>query len=217
VFSIDISLSVCYIHTEIKKDLHTDESPKGKRKTMKKILTVLLVMVVAMGFVFADNEAAGNTHSLNLTASVGAVMEAHWAKAKSGTPTAETWSTSFASLDGGSGVSVDLTSSEQQSVGNFVYQTNNTTRASFKISGTVFSASGVNTTIRYDIYKTGAESKLVSAGETAVTLIAETGDTAKSGLRFGSQDVSIVVDADDVAVAAVGSYTATLTVATVAI
>jgi hypothetical protein len=217
VFSIDISLSVCYIHIEIKKDLHTDESPKGKRKTMKKILTVLLVMVVAMGFVFAGNEAARNTHSLNLTASVGAVMNAHWAAAGSGTPTAETWSTSFTSLDNGSGVSVDLTSSKQQAVGNFVFQTNNTTLASFKISGTVFSASGVNTTISYGIYKTGEDSKLVSAGETAATLIAETGDTAKSGLRFGSQDVSIVVDADDVAVAAVGAYSAALTVATVTI
>jgi hypothetical protein len=176
-------------------------------------------MVVAMGFVFAGNEAAGNTHSLNLTASVGAVMEAHWAKAGSGTPTAETWSSDlFASLDSNTaGVAVDLTETAQQSVGNFVFQTNNTTLASFTISGTVFSASDVDTTISYDIYKTEAESKLVSAGETAVTLIAETGDTAKSGLRFGSQDVSIVVDADDVAVAAVGSYTATLTVATVAI
>jgi hypothetical protein len=73
VFSIDISLSVCYIHIEIKKDLHTDESPKGKRKTMKKILTVLLVMVVAMGFVFATASANSGSGSIKLTTNVDGV------------------------------------------------------------------------------------------------------------------------------------------------
>ncbi len=73
MFSIDISLSVCYIHIEIKKDLHTDESPKGKRKTMKKILTVLLVMVVAMGFVFATASANSGSSSIKLTTDVDGV------------------------------------------------------------------------------------------------------------------------------------------------
>jgi hypothetical protein len=189
---------------------------------MKKFLTVLLVLVVAMGFVFADdNEATNASHSLNLSASVGSVMAAHWAAASSGTPTLTTWDTaSFTTLDGNtsSPVSVSLTNTGLQPVGNFVYKTNNTTLASFKIAGTVFSATGVDTTIGYDIYKTGTSTSLVAAGASeAATLIAESGDTAKSGLRFGSQDVSIKLVSDDVAKAAQGSYSAELTVTTVAI
>jgi hypothetical protein len=219
VFSIDISLSVCYIHTEIKKDLHTDESPKGKRKTMKKILTVLLVMVVAMGFVFADNEAAGNTHSLNLTASVDSVMEAHWAEAGTTVPTTQSDWDSFDSNDGEE-VAVSFSVASAQSIGTFGYATNNITLAKFKIEGTVFSAVSDDpsatlptTTVGYTIYSNGSE--IVKSGETATTFIEE--DQTTGGLRFGGKRISVLLDSTEAASAGAGTYNATVTVTTEAI
>jgi len=181
---------------------------------MKKFLTVLLVLVVAMGFVFA-NEAVDQTHSLTLKTTVASDLAAHWASATTSIPSSASDWTSFTSIDG-TEVGIDFSKSGKQDVGVFGYKTNSTTLAKFSIEGTSFEASGTDaptTTVGYDIYN--GDSKIVASGASAVGFITES--SANGGkLRFGGVEISILLG-PEATTAGAGSYTATLKVTTKAI
>jgi len=218
VFSIDISLSVCYIHIEIKKDLHTDESPKGKRKTMKKILTVLLVMVVAMGFVFATETSTSKTLEIVTTVDVDNLMGFYPYQGTAPASAAETKELINDSNDSinanGSSVTVSLASTSQD-LANFGWVSNDTTNSTLTVSSAKLSTSPATTTIGYtltfaDLANSSGTPLSYSAGDSALTLLSDA--PGNYGLRYANFAITVALVGDDITNAAKGTYSSTITI-----
>jgi len=165
---------------------------------MKKTILVLLMAIVMLGCVFA--ETATSTSKDELTLKIPEIKA-----------TNETyWSTSPASLTDGVLTVSDIATYDFTDVSSGIDQdfyatlvTNSSTKATLKVSGTNFSDGNSHelaTTYTYDETTNTDGSGSVSDS-----------DSNPSGLRLLDIKVNVSVEANEIAKATAGSYTATLT------
>lgn len=165
---------------------------------MKKVISILLVLVAAAGFAFAATEA-----TLDLTTTVGNVLESSLVESDSAL-TLATFDNSYVTVSktvASTGLNVDLA---------YAYKTNLTSTPTVTVSaGALKTAGGL--IIPYTI-TVGSTPTTVSADSTSVALLGASDDTSPtSGLRVVSKVFSVEVTEAAMTAAAAGSYSATVT------
>jgi len=181
---------------------------------MKKILTVLLVMVVAMGFVFAT----GKTLVIATTVSVDNLMGFYpyqGTAPASAAKTKELINDSNDSINAnGSSVTVSLASTSQD-LANFGWVSNDTTNSTLTVSSAKLSTSPTTTTIGYtltfaNLANSSGTPLSYSAGDSALTLLSDA--AGNNGLRYANFAITVALVGDDITNAAKGTYSSTITI-----
>ncbi|MFA6841261.1 MAG: hypothetical protein WCR05_10820 [Sphaerochaetaceae bacterium] len=165
---------------------------------MKKVISILLVLVAAAGFAFAAIEA-----TLDLTTTVGNVLESSLVEGSSAL-TLENFNNSQITVSktvASTGLDVDLA---------YAYKTNLTSTPTVTVSADALETTG-GLKIPYTI-TVGSTPTEVTADGTSVTLLDSADDASPtSGLRVISKVFNVKVTEAAMTAAAAGSYSATVT------